>query len=348
MPHKLHIAIVADPEIPVPPLYYGGIERVINLLITGLKKRGHTISLFAHPGSITDADYFYAYRGKDQTNSSLLTNAFLVGRLLFNPPDVVHSFGRLAYLSALLPTKTPKIMSYQREPTLSQIKKAVKIAGKNSMHFTGCSNYITHQFKTFAPASTVYNAVSTDDYQFKNTIDDDAPLVFLGRIEPIKGAHTAIKVARQANRKLILAGNVPPEARQYFDGEIAPFINQKTVCYLGEVNDVQKNELLGNAAALLMPVEWNEPFGIVMAEALACGTPVIAFNRGAAKEVVINGTNGWLCRKTEDMVNAVARLNQISRHNCRQDAETRFSQDALVDSFEKLYLGLILQNQTKK
>ncbi|RYE37233.1 MAG: glycosyltransferase family 4 protein [Sphingobacteriaceae bacterium] len=344
----MHIAVIADPEIPVPPLYYGGIERVIDLLIKGLKKSGHTISLFAHPDSVTNADHFFAYRGTDQSRLSLIKNTFLVSKLLLNPPDVVHSFGRLAYLSALLPTKTPKIMSYQREPTLSQIKKAVKFAGKNSMYFTGCSNYITNQFKAFAPASTVYNAVSTDNYQFKNTVDDDAPLVFLGRIEPIKGAHTAIKVAKQANRKLILAGNIPPEASHYFDNEVAPFIDQKTVCYIGEVNDLQKNELLGNAAALLMPIEWNEPFGIVMAEALACGTPVIAFDRGAAKEVVINGTNGWLCRKSEDMVNAVARLNQINRMDCRMDAETRFSADALVNRFEKLYFELIQSKSNSK
>ncbi|RYE37009.1 MAG: glycosyltransferase family 4 protein [Sphingobacteriaceae bacterium] len=341
MPRRLHIAVIADPEIPVPPLYYGGIERVINILIEGLKKNGHEISLFAHPDSVTNADHFFPYTGTDQSKTSLLKNTLLISKLLVKPPDIVHSFGRLAYVAALLPFKMPKIMSYQREPTVSQVKKAVKYAGKNSMHFTGCSNYITNKIKPFAPASTVYNAVSMDDYQFKNTVSADAPLVFLGRIEPIKGAHIAVNAAKGAKRKLIIAGNVPQAAQNYFDKEIAPFIDQKTIFYAGEVNDQQKNELLGNAAALLMPIEWNEPFGIVMAEALACGTPVIAFGRGAAKEVVINGTNGWLCRTTQEMVNAVARLNQISRGNCRTDAEARFSETALVTNFENLYFGLM-------
>lgn len=341
MPTKLHIALIADPAIPVPPLYYGGIERVIDLLIRGLKKNGHTISLFAHQESVTAADYFFAYPGINQSKSSLIKNTFLVSKLLLNKPDVVHSFGRLAYLSALMLFQIPKLMSYQREPTLSQIKKAINFAGKNSMHFTGCSNYITDQIKPFAPASTVYNAVSMHAYQFKNAVADDAPLVFLGRIEPIKGTHTAIKIAKQSKRKLIIAGNIPPEAKAYFDTKIAPFINQKNVCYVGPVDDFKKNELLGNAAALLMPIEWNEPFGIVMAEALACGTPVIALQRGAAKEVVLNGTNGWLCRTISEMVNAVANIHLINRTDCRKDAELRFSEAALVRNFEALYFKML-------
>jgi glycosyltransferase involved in cell wall biosynthesis len=340
-PAKLHIALITDPEIPVPPIYYGGIERIIDLLIKGLKKNGHEITLYAHAGSVTPADYFFGYSATNQSAFSLLKNTFLVSKLHLNKPDLVHSFGRLAYLATLLPTKVPKIMSYQREPTISQVKKAVKIAAKNSMYFTGCSNYITNQMKPFAPASTVYNAVSMEDYQFRKEVSNDAPLVFLGRIEPLKGAHTAIKLAQQTGRKLVIAGNVPVYAQEYFKLEIAPFINLKNVCYIGPVNDKEKNELLGNAAALLMPIEWNEPFGIVMAEALACGTPVIAFARGAAKEVVLNGVNGWLCPTFSDMVNAISNLYKIDRKNCRIDAENRFSETVLVKNFEKVYTDLL-------
>ncbi len=336
----MHIALITDPEIAIPPVYYGGIERVIDLLIKGLKKNGHEITLFAHPESETKADHFFPYPGSDQSKKSLIKNALLVSKLVFNKPDLIHSFGRLAYLSALMPLNVPKLMSYQREPTISQVKKAVKYSAKNSMYFTGCSAYITDQIKPFATASTVYNAVSMEDYQFEKEVSNDAPLVFLGRIEPIKGTHLAIKVALQTDRKLIIAGNVPDDAQGYFKSEIAPFLNQKNINYIGPVNNKEKNELLGNAAALLMPIEWNEPFGIVMAEALACGTPVIAFARGAAKEVVINGTNGWLCRTIQDMVNAVTQISIINRSNCRKDAETRFSQTALVNNFEEIYFRL--------
>lgn len=338
---KLRIAIIADPEIPVPPLHYGGIERVIDLQIATLKKNGHEVTLFAHRDSKTSADLFFAYPAINQHKISVIKNLLLVSRLLLNKPDVIHSFGRLAYLTSLLGSRVPKIMSYQREPTIVQVQKAMKLAGKNSLHFTGCSNYITNQIKPFAPASTLYNAVSLDKYQFKKTVKENAPLVFLGRIEPIKGAHLAIKVAQQSARRLIIAGNIPDQAQEYFNMEIAPFIDQKNVCYMGEVDDEQKNKLLGNAAALLMPIEWNEPFGIVMAEALACGTPIIALARGATKEVVLNGTNGYLCRTIQDMVTAVSKLGLISRENCRNDAKLRFSETALVNSSEELYFKLI-------
>lgn len=343
----MKIAILADPAIPVPPLYYGGVERIIDLLIKGLKKNDHEITLFAHPDSTTSTDHFFPYPATDQSKKSLIKNALLVSKLVFNKPDLVHSFGRLAYLSALMPLQIPKLMSYQREPTISQVKKAVKYAAKNSMYFTGCSNYITDQIKPFASASTVYNAVSMDDYQFKETVSNDAPLVFLGRIEPIKGVHTAIKIAQQTDRKLIIAGNVPDYAQQYFNSEIAPFINQNII-YIGQVNDKEKNKLLGNAVALLMPIDWNEPFGIVMAEALACGTPIIAFAFGAAKEVVINGANGWLCRTFSDMANAVSHLDKINRKDCRIDAENRFSETTLVKNYEEVYSNLIAQKTFKR
>ncbi len=337
----MKIAIIADPEIPVPPTNYGGIERVIDLLVKELKKNGHEITLFAHPFSITAADHFFSYSATNQSKPSIIKNTLLVSQLILDKPDVVHSFGRLAYLTAILPFGIPKIMSYQREPTISQVKKAVKYAAKNSMYFTGCSNYITEQIKPFAPACTVYNAVSMEDYQFKESVANNAPLVFLGRVEQIKGAHTAIEVAKKTGRKLIIAGNITNHGQDYFNQKIAPFINQKNISYIGAVNDCQKNQLLGNAAALLMPIEWNEPFGIVMAEALACGTPVIAFPHGAAKEVIINGTNGWLCNSVADMIDAVSKLYLIDRKDCRKDAEFRFSEKVLVRSFENLYLDLI-------
>jgi glycosyltransferase involved in cell wall biosynthesis len=341
MPAKLHIAIIADPEIPVPPILYGGIERIINSLIIELKQKGHRVSLFAHPGSKTVADKQYNYTSAQQNITGLLGNTLSVSRLLFSKPDIIHSFGRLAYLSALLPTGIPKIMSYQREPTLSQIQKSMKISAKGSLMFTGCSNYITDQITPFAPAATVYNSVSMDDYTFHSEVKNDAPLVFLGRIEQIKGTHHAITIARQANKKLVIAGNIPDYAQAYFNDQINPFINGEQITYIGPVNDEQKNNLLGSAAAFLMPIEWNEPFGIVMAEALACGTPIVALKGGSTTEVVINGYNGFLCDDVNEMVSAVQNINIIDRKNCRDDTEKRFSSTVMASAYESLYLKMI-------
>ena len=344
MATKLHIAIIADPEIPVPPVLYGGIERIINSLIIELKQKGHRVSLFAHPDSKTVADKQYNYPSAQQSLTGLLRNTLSVSRLLFSKPDVIHSFGRLAYLSALLPTKTPKIMSYQREPTLSQIQKSMKLATKGSLMFTGCSNYITNQIDPFAPAATVYNSVSMDDYTFCGEIGHDAPLVFLGRIEPIKGTHHAITIAKQTNKKLVIAGNIPDYTQTYFDDHIKPFIDGEQITYIGPVNDEQKNTLLGTAAAFLMPIEWNEPFGIVMAEALACGTPIVALKGGSTTEVVINGYNGFLCNDVTGMIEAVQNINSINRKNCREDAEKRFSSTVTASAYESLYLNMINKN----
>ena len=344
MATKLHIAIIADPEIPVPPVLYGGIERIINSLIIELKQRGNHVSLFAHSDSKTIADKQYNYPSAQQSITGLLGNTLSVSRLLFSKPDVIHSFGRLAYLSALLPTGIPKIMSYQREPTLSQIQKSMKIAAKGSLMFTGCSNYITNQIAPFAPSATVYNSVSMDDYTFRSEVKNDAPLVFLGRIEPIKGTHHAITIAKQTKKKLVIAGNIPDYAQAYFNEQVKPFIDGEQITYIGPVNDEQKSNLLGSAAAFLMPIEWNEPFGIVMAEALACGTPIVALKGGSTTEVVINGYNGFLCTDINEMVTAVQNINNVDRKNCRNDAEKRFSSTIMASAYESLYLKMINKN----
>jgi len=166
----------------------------------------------------------------------------------------------------------------------------------------------------------------------------DAPLVFLGRIERVKGPHTAIQIARLAGRKLIIAGNTIPhgEAATYFEREIRPYIDGENVTFLGPVDDMEKNKLLGTAAALLFPIAWKEAFGIVMAESFACGTPVIGFRCGSVPEVIRNGVNGYICRDVNEAVEAVDLLGQIDRVAVRADCEARFSDTALVDGVERI------------
>jgi glycosyltransferase involved in cell wall biosynthesis len=167
--------------------------------------------------------------------------------------------------------------------------------------------------------------------------------VFLGRLDRCKGAHTAIAVARRLQRRLIIAGNIStlPHEREYYEREIAPHVDGDLVTYIGEVDDDAKSELLRKAAALLMPVEWEEPFGIVIVEALMSGTPVIAFRRGGIPEILIDGRTGLLCDTVDEMVACVERLPSIERAACRADAERRFSNDAVVSAYEGLYEEMI-------
>jgi len=340
----LKIALIADPELPVPPLLYGGIERIIDMLIEEYVNLGHNVSLFAHSDSKTKAQLF-AYSGKTSyRKTDIIKNTLLINKELYkNEYDVVHSFGRLLYLLPQLPRSIPKLMSYQREPTISQIKKATLLAKKNTLAFTGCSAYISNQIAPYAPAFPIFNGVDLAIYDFQDEVSEDAPLVFLGRIEPIKGVHIAIEIAKKTGKRLTIAGNIPTEYQSYFDTQIKPQLNEK-ITYIGAVNDLKKNKLLGGAFAFLMPIEWEEPFGIVMAEAMACGTPIIGFNRGSVPEVVINGYNGYRCDSIKEMVNYVQIIQSIDRKQVRLDAENRFSKKVIVEQYLDLYQHLIYNN----
>jgi len=346
----LRIAITADPYIPVPPEQYGGIERVIDFVVRGLVQRGHDVTLFAHPDSKVPVrlipygvppHWGIGPRGRElwQVGGALLQRSCQF--------DAVHSFGRLAALLPVLPVrKLAKIQSYQRPCIPSRsVRTAVLLAGQ-SIAFTACATWMyNNRNGKGTPRGawhTVFNGVPMARYDFVAHSPDDAPLVFLGRLERIKGAHGAIAIARQSGRQLVIAGNQVqsgPDA-DYFEKEIAPALDGQ-IRYIGAVNDAQKNRLLGSAAALLMPVEWDEPFGIVMAEALACGTPVIGFGRGSVLEVVVNGLNGFICHDLASAVDCVTRIGQIDRAAVRADCERRFADSVIVAQYEALYEKLV-------
>jgi glycosyltransferase involved in cell wall biosynthesis len=334
----MKIAITADPVIPVPPVFYGGIERIIDLLIDELTKQGHDITLFAHKDSTVSCRLIPYPEKQESFRNALIINKHLLSEKF----DIIHSFGRLAYLLPQMLRRTPILMSYQREPTIRQIKKAMKISLKGTLTFTGCSNYIAYQIRPFAPAYTVYNGVDTNKYVPQYKVSENAPLVFLGRIEPIKGPHTAIEIALATGKALILAGNLPENHIGYFDTQIRPFLNDQ-ITYVGPVNDDQKNDLLGKALALLMPIHWDEPFGIVMIEAMACGTPVLALNRGAVPEVVTDGVNGFAAETAEQLISQVSLLPCIDRKKVRLTAETRFSSETITAEYIKIYKKLICE-----
>lgn len=325
--------------IPVPPEQYGGIERVVYVLTVELMKMGHDVTLYANPNSQPGCRLIGYRESENYGLKDFIKINLLTSSLLFKNFDVVHTFGRMSNIASLMPFKQPKIVSYQLPPTLSQVKKAVKIAAKNSLYFTACSHFIARQINHIGQVTAIYNSVDMDDYQFNAEVNTDAPLVFLGRIQQEKGTAIAIEIALKTNKKLIIAGNIPDEPihQQYFNEQIRPFIDQDQIKYIGPVNNIQKNELLGKACAMLMPVTWDEPFGIVMAEALACGTPVIGFNRGAIPEVVTNESTGFVCSNINEMMEGVNNISALSRSQCRQVAEEKFSSAVMARQYEELY-----------
>jgi len=338
----MRVLITADPEIEVPPRLYGGIERVVDGLVRRFRVRGHQVCLVAKSGSECPADAFYAWPGASSLSTSdSLRNAWALWRSVraFRP-DVLHSFSRIAYLTPLLRGRTPIVMSYQRDPTMRTVGLAVKLAAPGALRFTGCSEYIAGLGRQAGGEwESIPNFAEMDALHFSPTVAPDAPLVFLSRVEHIKGAHWAIEIARRTGQRLIIAGNHSdsgPEG-EYWREKIVPEIGHGGVEYVGAVNDAQKNKLLGEARAMVVPIQWNEPFGIVFAEALACGTPVISCPRGSLTEIVRPGVDGFLIRSIEEGCEAVMRLGTIDRAVCRRRAEDAYSPDAVVGRYLELY-----------
>ncbi|WP_255486970.1 glycosyltransferase [Mucilaginibacter sp. SP1R1] len=336
----MKIAVTADPELAIPPILYGGIERIIYMLIVELLKEKHDVTLFAHKNSDVPCK-LVVYPCTGNSMLDVLKNSWTISKTIFAEKfDIIHSFGRLAYLIPLMPLRIPILMSYQRIPTINQIKRAMWLSKQNTISFTGCSNYITNLIKPFAPAFTIYNGIDINKYTLAEEVSDDAPLIFLGRIEHIKGAHKAIEIAFKSNRKLLIAGNIPIQYQKYFDENIKPYLGNQ-IKYIGSVNDEQKNQLLRKACALLMPILWDEPFGIVMIEAMACGTPVIGFCRGAVPEVIDHGRSGFIGKTSNNLVDFIKMLESIDRRSVKELVKKRFSSGVITDQYIKLYKVLI-------
>ena len=337
----MRILFTADPELPVPPVLYGGIERIVDSLIGEMRSRGHVVGLLAHPESSAQVDWQAGWPGAaSQRWQDTLANMQAMSHAIQGfKPDVVHSFSRIAYFGRHLLARLPKVMSYQRDPSPRTTGWAARLAGK-SMAFTGCSEHIAAAGRRAGGRwQAIPNFIDPSKFTFVSSVPEDAPLVFLSRIEPIKGCHTAIAIAKATGRRLLIAGNrvETGSAAGYWEREIAPHLGRDGIEYVGTVNDEQKNALLGHAAAMVVPIEWEEPFGIVFAEALACGTPVIACPRGAVPEIVLDGTHGFHVKDLAEGVVAVGRLSEISRTECRKRVEEYFTVQGVAERYLKLY-----------
>jgi glycosyltransferase involved in cell wall biosynthesis len=341
----MKILLTADPEIPVPPVGYGGIERIVDALVRGLRADGHQVGLVAHPASASPADIRFGWPGAaSRSAGDTVRNALALRRAVRAfQPDVLHSFSRLAYLGPQLFTNLPKLMSYQRHTGGRQVAWAARL-GRGTLEFTGCSEFICRQGRAAGGRWTaIHNFVELERIDFVPTVPADAPLLFLSRVESIKGADLAIAVARAGGRRLIIAGNraTAGAERDYWDRQIAPHLGRDGIEYAGEVNDAQKNLLLGRAAALIVPIRWDEPFGIVFAEALAAGTPILTCARGALPEIVTPGRTGFFIDDVAGGAAAIRRLGEIDRAECRREAERHFSSGVAVGRYRALYARLV-------
>jgi glycosyltransferase involved in cell wall biosynthesis len=344
---KHRLLLLMDPLIRVPPEHYGGIERVVADVAAGLARRGHDVTLWAAPGSEAPARLEPFGREGEWTRWSNVRNVAHVTARFWRRPgrfDLVHNFGRHAYLAGVLRRDLAKVQTYMRPVSARSVALARRL-GVRRLRYTAVSEAIRRTGQGAGGEwSVIHNCAPAGRYLFRAGVDPGAaPLLFLGRLERCKGAHTAIEVARRLGRSLTIAGPVStlPHEAEYFRREIAPAIDGRLVRHVGPVDDAQKDALLGSAAALLLPVDWEEPFPVVLPEALLCGTPVVGFRRGGIPEGIEHGVTGYLCDTAEEMAALVGRLPAISRAACRREAMRRFSDEAIVDAYERLYREMI-------
>lgn len=334
----MHILLIADPGIPVPPAGYGGIERVIAALASDYIAKGHRVTLMASSGSVLEGVEIIEHSRTEfpATTSSTLIALFRVWfHLLFSGSryDAIQNFGRLANLLPVWRSNRTKLMCYQRHIHRPSIQRALFLHPRH-LHWIACSRHLTASLPNSASWKIVHNPfgpgmVSDHEREVRKS------MVFLGRLDRIKGCHHAIAVAQSLRIPLIIAGNVSsdPAEKEYFQSHLFPSIDDHLVRYVGEVNDARKQEILAHAGVLLFPIEWDEPFGIVMVEAMAQGTPVIAFNRGSAPEVIDQGRTGFLVESVHEMKEKVPAAFALDRSGCKQRAVERFSASTISGQY---------------
>lgn len=349
----MRIAQVAPPFEAIPPSGYGGTERVVATLTEQLVRRGHDVTLFA--------------AGDSRTSARLVSTA---KRALWHeePPvrdfapwwamtidvvaqqmeafDVVHSHIDFWGFPLARAASAPVITTLHGRLDLPELRPLYRHF--DDVPLVSISDAQRRPVRRANWVATVYHGIDLGELTFNPR--PGAYLAFLGRIAPEKGLDTAIRAARAAGMPLKIAAREPlphtqdPNVRrdwEYYDGVVRPLLNQPGIELVGEVEGPGKDEFLRNAAALLFPICWPEPFGLVMAEALACGTPVIALRHGSVPEVVENGVTGFVCRNEAELVRAVGRLGDIDRRACREAAERRYSPHAMATAYEHVYAELL-------
>jgi glycosyltransferase involved in cell wall biosynthesis len=339
----MRVLLIMDPGILVPPKGYGGHERLVYMFATEYAKLGHDVHLLVTKGSVVEGCIVHGY-GKEGFPPTISSSLFAIPQAWWfiwknrNSFDLIHNFGRLAYLLLVLNCHVKKIMTYGREISNRNILQINKLKNKNLV-FTGCSSNLVSRGNVAGRWETVYNAIDFSKYTLVEKVADDAPLMFLGRIERVKGCHTAIRVAIETGNRLLIGGNISPldDEKKYFEEEIRPFIDGKQIVFLGPLNDEDKNNYLGQSKALLFPIEWDEPFGMVMVEAMACGTPIIAFGRGSVPEVVREKISGYITANKSEMVQAVYKLEEIVRSDCREFSQQQFDVPIVAEKYLSLF-----------
>jgi mannose-6-phosphate isomerase-like protein (cupin superfamily) len=334
----MHLAVLSPIAWRTPPTHYGPWERVVSLLVEGLVRRGVEVTLFATADSETKANLHAVVPRPYEEDKDLdpkVWECLHISELFERAEqfDLIHNhydFLPLTYSGLVSTPVLTTIHGFSSSKILPVYKK-----------YNGRTHYVSISNADRSPeldyVATVHHGIDLESFTFNDKPNEN--LLFFGRIHPDKGTRQAIEIARLAGMDLIIAGIV--QDRHYFETEVEPHIDGVHVRYVGSADPRLRDKLLGEAYALLHPIDFNEPFGLSIVEANACGTPVIAFRRGSMPELVTDGVNGFLVSDVSEAVEAIRQIGTVSRRACREIAERKFSRDRMVDEYLSVYSEIL-------
>src|SRR5262245_48003404 len=352
----MRIAQVAPMYEAVPPHRYGGTERVVSYLTEELVRRGHDVTLFASGDSRTSAHLVPTTRSALRERFSLQQmkevaiplHLAMIGQVLQRADefDIIHC--HVDYFPwAFEPfIRTPIVTTMHGRLDLEYLPLFLE-----QYPHTALISISHHQRMPLAPirphwVGTVYNGIAVDEFPFSGTPGDY--FLFLGRIAPEKKPDWAVEIAKRSGIKLKIAAKVDPYDQEYFEREIEQLFDDPLIEFLGEADEDEKRQLLAGAYGLLFPIDWPEPFGMVQIEALACGTPVLAMNRGSVPEVLRHGVTALVGNSVDDLVALAPHLGELDRRACRLEAERRFSSATMAEGYEQIYRRVVVERQAEE
>jgi len=338
---KLRIAMVAPPWFPVPPDGYGGIEALVADLVSGLVDRGHDVVLIGAGKQGAPGHYLATFEEPPTERigegmPEVMHTARAARHLRELTVDLVHDHSLAGPLSA--EGRTAATIVTAHGPVDGDIGEYYRDLG-SGVSLVAISDSQRSQAPDLSWVGVVPNAVDVSSYPFRADKDDFA--LFLGRCSPEKGVHLAIDAARAAGRRLMLMMKLnEPAEQEYFDAQVRPRLGPD-IEHLGEADNDMKRELLSTARCVLFPIQWEEPFGLVMIEAMACGTPVVALGRGAVPEVVVDGVTGFVRSEADELPAAIEDVERLSPADCREHVERNFDIPVMTSRYEQVYRSVL-------
>jgi glycosyltransferase involved in cell wall biosynthesis len=337
----MKIAQVSPLYESVPPQLYGGTERVVSYLTEELVRQGHHVTLFATGDSQTSARLIApcpcSLRLTTDIKDPLAHHMIMLDQVCERADefDVIHFHTDYLHFCRTRSIATPYVTTLHGRLDLPDLPALYR-----RFHRQPLVSISDAQRRPLAWANwqgTVYHGLPDDLYDFQPEPLADGALVFVGRISPEKRVDRAIEIAKRCERKLRIAAKVDPVDRDYFETDIKPLLTGADIEFVGEIGESEKGEFFGNAAALLFPIDWPEPFGLVMIESMACGTPVIAWNCGSVPEVISEGETGFVCEDLGGAVRAVNRIGEIDRRRCREIFSEKFQAARMTHDYIRIY-----------